>query len=122
RYARLRAAVRLGHDLVNCGRDVDFARLDELAHEAAPRLAPAVVHADAYDLTELWALAEREIEEPSKPWVIPACLRAQEVMAYTGSEGLGKSTFLRQIGVAVASGIHPFTALAVNMTRQRVLY
>jgi hypothetical protein len=121
-YRRAREAMQLGHELMEVGRSADWDRLDDLANEATRRLSPSVIHVPAKDLTELWALAEQERDDPTKPWVIPGCLRTNEVYALTGSEGLGKSLWLRQIGACVAACLHPFTGLSLSMTRSRVLY
>lgn len=91
RYARARNAMELGGELLEAGRATDWERLDALASDAGRRLAPATVPIDTFDLVELWELAEREREEPTKPWVIPGCLRVGEVIAYTGGEGKGKA-------------------------------
>lgn len=42
-------------------------------------------------------------------WIIPGFLERGDRFVLTGGEGAGKSTFLRQIGIQAASGIHPFT-------------
>jgi replicative DNA helicase len=122
RYSRARAAISLGADLREAGLGTDWERLDELADEARARLAPAVVPMEATELEDLWAMAEAEREEPTKPWVIPACLRHGEVIAYTGAEGGGKSMWLRQIGVCVAAGIHPLSGIDLGMERHKVLF
>ena len=52
-------------------------------------------------------------------WVIPGLLERNDRLIVTGGEGLGKSTFLRQIALCAAAGIHPFTAAPIP--RQRVM-
>lgn len=121
RFARLREGMRLGEDLVAAGQQRDFDTFDALVAEAEGRLRSRALAVDTYDLLDLWDLAEQERDDPTKPYVIPGCLRSHELIAYTGSEGLGKSTYLRQIGTCVAAGIHPFTGLTLGMQRQRVL-
>lgn len=121
RYARARAAMGLGEELRDAGRNAEFDRLDELIPQMHARLAAQRMHVETFDLLDLWELAEQERDDPSKPWAIPGCLRTHEVCAITGSEGLGKSTFLRQIGTTVSVGMHPFTALRLDMEPQNVL-
>jgi len=47
--------------------------------------------------------------EPEHDWVVPGVLERAERWIQTGFEGAGKTTLKRQIGVQVASGVHPFT-------------
>lgn len=47
--------------------------------------------------------------DPEFDWIIPGLLERQDRVILTGREGRGKSTLLRQIAVAGASGLHPFT-------------
>lgn len=42
-------------------------------------------------------------------FVIPGLLGRREKAMFTGGEGLGKSTLLRQLALATAAGMHPFT-------------
>lgn len=51
-------------------------------------------------------LLDRE-DEPYD-WLIPGLLERGDRFMLTGEEGLGKSMLLRQIGVCVAAGLHPF--------------
>lgn len=121
RYARARAAMGLGEELRDAGRNAEFDRLDELVPQMNARLVPQRIHVETFDLLDLWEMAEQERDDPSKPWAIPGCLRVSEVCAITGSEGLGKSTFLRQIGTTVSVGMHPFTGLRLDMEPLTVL-
>lgn len=59
------------------------------------------------------------IPEPEYDWLIPGLLERGDRVIITGVEGTGKSTLLRQIGVQVAAGIHPFTL--EEMAPKRVL-
>lgn len=51
------------------------------------------------------------MDEPDEPvdFVIPGLLARGEKAIFTGSEGLGKSTLMRQLVLCAASGLHPFT-------------
>ena len=42
-------------------------------------------------------------------WVIPGLLERKDRFVLTGTEGAGKSTFVRQLAILSASGIHPTT-------------
>jgi replicative DNA helicase len=53
-------------------------------------------------------------------WLIPDLIATHERILVTASEGLGKSTILRQLAVCSAAGIHPFTD-ANDLESRRVL-
>jgi hypothetical protein len=50
-------------------------------------------------------------------WLIPDLVERGDRFVLTGEEGQGKSTLLRQIGVAVSAGLHPFTNQAMAPLR-----
>jgi len=54
---------------------------------------------------------EEFIGQPLPPleWVIPDLLARGERLVVTGTEGAGKSTWLRQIAVCASAGVHPLT-------------
>jgi AAA domain len=79
------------------GRTVrDFVVTKEAAARAEPELAP-----DLYEF-----IGE---EDPPYEWVIPELLEREDRLIFTGEEGRGKSMAVRQMAVAAAAGIHPFT-------------
>lgn len=59
-------------------------------------------------------------EDEEYNWLIPGLLEIGDRLILTGNEGKGKSTFLRQFGVMVAAGVHPFTQELTEA--KRVLY
>lgn len=59
------------------------------------------------------------VEDIRDEWVIPGLLARGDRLILTASEGLGKSTLLRQIAVMTAAGLHPFTT--ENIRPMRVL-
>lgn len=61
-----------------------------------------------------------DVEDAPYDWVIPGLLERGDRLMLTGSEGLGKSVLFRQLAVATASGVHPFTNRRI--AAQRVLY
>ncbi len=55
--------------------------------------------------------------EPEYDWLIPNLLELGDRFILTGGEGKGKSTFLRQLAIQVACGVHPFTLEPVEARR-----
>jgi AAA domain len=55
-------------------------------------------------LTELLSRQEEPYD-----WLIDGLLEREDRFILTGNEGEGKSTLLRQMGIAAAAGLHPFT-------------
>ncbi len=54
-------------------------------------------------------------------WAIPGLLERRDRLVLTGAEGGGKSTFLRQIAVLSAAGIHPFRFAPIEPVRVLVV-
>src|SRR5690606_22342154 len=48
-------------------------------------------------------------EDAPEDWVIPGILARQERVIFTGGEGAGKTTLVRQMAILSAAGINPFT-------------
>ncbi len=72
------------------------------------------------DLIESHGVDTTDPDSAVQPdWVVPGLLAAGERVIFSGPGGVGKSTLERQVAVAVASGIHPFTAEPIP--RQRTL-
>lgn len=62
--------------------------------------------------TTLAAKTLREIlatEDEPEDWVIPDLFERGDRLILTGYEGLGKTTWLRQIGICAAAGLNPVT-------------
>lgn len=71
-------------------------RLTELRAGAAGGMSPKTLAeilngSDAYD------------------WIIPGLLERKDRLVLTGAEGAGKTTFVRQLAILAAAGIHPLT-------------
>src|SRR5262249_32627705 len=60
------------------------------------------------------------VVDPPTIWVIPGILERGDRLIWTGFEGLGKSVMTRQIAVAAAAGMDPFTGQTIRP--QRVLF
>lgn len=55
--------------------------------------------------------------EPDRQWVVPRIWERGDRTIFTGNEGDGKSTLIRQMAVQIALGIHPFTLEAIEPKR-----
>lgn len=53
-------------------------------------------------------------EDDAYDWVIPGLLERQDRLMLSAGEGVGKSTFLRQIATMSAAGLHPFLQSAIE--------
>lgn len=47
-------------------------------------------------------------------WVVPDLLERRDRLILTGGEGAGKSTFVRQMAIASAAGVHPITFAQID--------
>jgi len=59
--------------------------------------------------------------EDSYDWVIPDLLERRDRVIVTGPEGLGKTTWARQIVILAAAGIHPVTFQKIDPVRVMVV-
>lgn len=66
----------------------------------------------ALDIHDYLAQSDDEIS-----WLVPNLIERGDRIMITAFEGYAKSTFLRQLAVSVASGIHPFTGEAIEPKR-----
>lgn len=60
-------------------------------------------------------------EEDVYDWAVPGLLERRDRLVLTGTEGGGKSTFLRQIAVLSAAGLHPFRFSPIDPVRVLVV-
>lgn len=99
-------------------------------------------NATSADLADALAIAKRDLEEIGKAststlkarplarvleesdaydWLIPDLIERQERAIFTGGEGGGKTTLVRQIAILSAAGIHPFTFEPITPVRVLVI-
>jgi len=115
-YAQIVRGYAIRRRLLEAGRRiVQMAREDgDDAHgltERAVREAEAVRDSGIGDDFTTPAAAEflDVPDDDGYDWVIPGLLERGDRMVITGTEGLGKTQLLLQIGVTASAGIHPFT-------------
>ncbi|MGV9611379.1 AAA family ATPase [Nocardia xishanensis] len=88
-----------GEVLARAREALDLDVSDPAAPDASalpPSVAEILAGSDSYD------------------WLIPQLFEYGDRMILTGIEGLGKSTLLGQIAVAVTAGLHPFLAAPIT--------
>lgn len=62
-----------------------------------------------YGRTVNWQEFLLETESDNYEWVIPGLLEKQERVIVVAAEGVGKTMLARQVAIACAAGLHPFT-------------
>lgn len=62
-----------------------------------------------YGRTVNWQEFLLEAEDDAYDWVIPGLLEKQERVIVVAAEGVGKTMLARQVAIACAAGLHPFT-------------
>lgn len=67
------------------------------------------------------ALSEVLEGEDEYDWAIPNLLEKRDRLMLTGGEGAGKSTFVRQLAILSAAGIHPLTFGRIDPVRVLVV-
>jgi replicative DNA helicase len=130
RYARIvveSAALRGVIEAANAAADAAYAWPTEagaVADDVETAITAATnklraTQAIAVDLTDTideFCAADEEAYD----WLVPGVLERMDRIILTGPEGGGKSTFMRQMSVQLAAGIHPFTGAPIQAVR--VLY
>jgi len=76
--------------------------------DALPVGDSPVVESAAGRLVE-WAAFVNENVDESYNWVIPGMLERQDRVIVVAAEGVGKTLLARQVAIASAYGVHPFT-------------
>lgn len=107
--AAAHGTVQRAHELEDAAEAAEWA-VTEMTIARDTQNTPDPSDVDIHDL-----LNERIVDE----WVVPGLLARGDRLILTGSEGLGKSSLLRQLAVMTAAGLHPFTT--ENLVPRRVL-
>jgi len=110
--AALRRAIQLADSLAAAAYEGDVTAIDGMLADPMARILPNFE--PVAPPTEAAALAG---EEHSTEYVVKGLLARLEIVLWVGEPGFGKSTLLRQMGVCMASGLHPFTRTAIPPLR-----
>jgi len=124
-YARIVREAALQRDLVAVGRrllevrEPGIALQDSIA--ALHRIRDRDVSARSARPRTLRELLDVPEADDAYHWAVPGLLERRDRLVLTGSEGGGKTTFLRQICVLAAAGIHPFRFSPIDPVRVLVV-
>jgi hypothetical protein len=66
-------------------------------------------------------LADVLAESDEYDWVIPGLLERRDRLILTGAEGAGKTTFVRQMAVLAAAGVHPLKGSKIDPVKVLVV-
>jgi DnaB-like helicase N terminal domain/AAA domain len=115
--ARLRRLIDAGTQITQLGYEdgQDAAQAGDQARKLVEVVATDARDGQAVDALDLDAFLDEE--ELEYDWQVPGLIEREDRIGLTGGEGTGKSTLLRQLGVQVASGIHPFTLEHIDPLR-----
>ena len=118
--ARKHSLSKIGHSLLTQAEAPD-ADSTQLAHSAAEQIQAVIDRAEAEQDVQVETLRDL-LDSPDEPydWIVPGLLERMDRLILTGIEGMGKSTLFRQMAVAIAAGVHPFTLRDIEP--RRVLY
>ncbi len=98
------AAGKDAADHLSAGKTLDEFLITSQEREPEPDLAD-----------DLWDFLDRA--DAGFDWVIPGLIERTDRIMITGFEGIAKSSLLRQIAVAAAAGLDPFTGEMIEPAR-----
>jgi hypothetical protein len=95
----------------------------ELASGLSPMDATTKALTDGHStgMLQTKTLAEILAGSDAYDWVVPGLLERKDRLIVTGPEGSGKTTFVRQLAVLAAAGIHPTTFQRIDPVRVLVV-
>ena len=62
-----------------------------------------------------------DLPDTVEDWVIPGLLERGDRLVVTGYEGMGKTTWIRQLAICAAAGVHPTTLTAIRPVKGLVV-
>lgn len=109
-YARQRTLIAHAADMAELGYQPsdDVAGVEARAAQILT-FKPRPIESAYHDLDDFL-----DVDEPDHDWVVPGLLERCDRCIITAHAGTGKSTLLRQVGLMVAGGLHPFTLADIN--------
>lgn len=119
--AQRRAIIAAGQHIMQRGFDPTAGDSADLAEEAVTLTREVRDEGRAAGDTPVMDMHDFLTTVDTYDWVIPGLLERGDRMILTAGEGGGKSVLLRQIAVATAAGINPFTIEPSEYGPQKVL-
>ncbi|MFE2045703.1 DnaB-like helicase N-terminal domain-containing protein [Streptomyces sp. NPDC059477] len=119
--AQRRALINAGHRIMQRGYDPTAGDPGDLAEEAVALARDVRDAGRAAEDTPVTDMHDFLTVEDTHDWVVPGLLERGDRLILTAGEGGGKSVLLRQIAVAVAAGVNPFTIMPSEYGPQKVL-
>ncbi|MEV5606982.1 AAA family ATPase [Streptomyces sp. NPDC052225] len=116
-----RGLIEAGQRIVDRAYDPASGEPSDLAEEAVALTRDVRDAGRAADDTPVTDMHDFLQVVDTYDWVVPGLLERGDRLILTAGEGGGKSVLLRQIAVAVAAGVNPFTIMPSEYGAQRVL-
>ncbi|MFG2144112.1 DnaB-like helicase N-terminal domain-containing protein [Streptomyces sp. NPDC048696] len=107
--AQRRALITTGARIVQLGYDPEAGEPADLAEQAVAMTRDVRDAGRAAEDAPIQDMHDFLTVEDTYRWVIPGLLEHGDRLILTAGEGGGKSVLLRQIAVATAAGVNPFT-------------
>ncbi|MFZ3569457.1 AAA family ATPase [Streptomyces sp. BH034] len=120
-HAQRRALIVAGQEITQRAFDPASGDPSDLAEEAVALTRGVRDAGRAADDTPVTDMHDFLTVVDTYDWVVPGLLERGDRLMLTAGEGGGKSVLLRQIAVAVAAGVNPFTIVPSEYGSQRVL-
>ncbi|WP_282795155.1 AAA family ATPase [Streptomyces sp. CC224B] len=119
--AQRRALIETGHRIMQSGFDPTAGDPGDLAEEAVALARDVRDQGRAAHDSPVTDMHDFLTVQDTYDWVIPGLLEHGDRLILTAGEGGGKSVLLRQIAVATAAGVNPFTINTSEYGPQKVL-
>ncbi|WP_435643387.1 AAA family ATPase [Streptomyces sp. H49] len=119
--AQRRAIIAAGQRMMQLGFDPTAGDSADVAEEAVALARDVRDQGRAATDTPVTDMHDFLTVQDTYDWVIPGLLEHGDRLILTAGEGGGKSVLLRQIAVATAAGVNPFTIAPSEYGPQKVL-